>query len=99
MTFMRLPAVRGKYKENYNLAHLTWFKVGGAADVLYKPFDEDDIADFLKQNNGKLPVTIIGAGSNIIIRDRGIEGVVIKLGSGFTEIETLPNRDLLVGSA
>ena len=43
MTFMKLPAVRGSYRENYNLAHLTWFKVGGAADVLYKPFDEDDI--------------------------------------------------------
>ena len=99
ITFMKLPIVRGKYKENYNLAHLTWFKVGGAADVLYKPVDEDDIANFLKQNAGKLPVTIIGAGSNIIIRDRGIEGVVIKLGNGFTEIEILPQGDLLVGAA
>ncbi len=95
---MKLPNVRGKYKESYNLAHLTWFKVGGAADVLYKPFDEEDIADFLKQNNGKLPVSVIGAGSNIIIRDRGIEGVVIKLGSGFTGIEILPEGDLLVGA-
>ncbi len=96
---MKLPIVRGKYRENYNLAHLTWFKVGGAADVLYKPVDEDDIANFLKQNGGKLPVTVIGAGSNIIIRDRGVEGVVIKLGSGFTEIEILPEGDLLVGAA
>ena len=96
---MKLPIVRGKYKENYKLAHLTWFKVGGAADVLYKPVDEDDIANFLKQNGGKLPVTVIGAGSNIIIRDRGVEGVVIKLGSGFTEIEILPEGDLLVGAA
>lgn len=95
---MKLPTIRGKYKENYNLAHLTWFKVGGGADVLYKPADEDDIADFLKQNDGKLPVTVIGAGSNIIIRDLGIEGVVIKLGSGFTEIETMPQGDLLVGA-
>ena len=96
---MKLPIVKGKYKENYKLAHLTWFKVGGAADVLYKPVDEDDIANFLKQNGGKLPVTVIGAGSNIIIRDRGVEGVVIKLGSGFTEIEILPEGDLLVGAA
>ncbi len=96
---MKLPIVRGKYRENYNLAHLTWFKVGGAADVLYTPVDEDDIANFLKQNGGKLPVTVIGAGSNIIIRDRGVEGVVIKLGSGFTEIEILPEGDLLVGAA
>ena len=96
---MKLPIVRGKYKENYKLAHLTWFKVGGAADVLYKPVDEDDIANFLKQNGGKLPVTVIGAGSNIIIRDGGVEGVVIKLGSGFTEIEILPEGDLLVGAA
>ncbi len=78
---------------------MTWFKVGGAADVLYKPVDEDDIANFLKQNGGKLPVTVIGAGSNIIIRDGGVEGVVIKLGSGFTEIEILPEGDLLVGAA
>ncbi len=96
---MKLPIVRGKYKENYKLAHLTWFKVGGAADVLYKPVDEDDIANFLEQNGGKLPVTVIGAGSNIIIRDGGVEGVVIKLGSGFTEIEILPEGDLLVGAA
>jgi len=96
---MKLPIVKGKYKENYKLAHLTWFKVGGAADVLYKPVDEDDIANFLKQNGGKLPVTVIGAGSNIIIRDRGVEGVVIKLGSGFTEIEILPEGDLIVGAA
>ena len=96
---MKLPIVRGKYKENYKLAHLTWFKVGGAADILYKPVDEDDIANFLKQNGGKLPVTFIGAGSNIIIRDGGVEGVVIKLGSGFTEIEILPEGDLLVGAA
>ena len=96
---MKLPIVRGKYKENYKLAHLTWFKVGGAADILYKPVDEDDIANFLKQNGGKLPVTVIGAGSNIIIRDGGVEGVVIKLGSGFTEIEILPEGDLLVGAA
>lgn len=96
---MKLPIVRGKYKENYKLAHLTWFKVGGAADVLYKPVDEDDIANFLKQNGAKLPVTVIGAGSNIIIRDGGVEGVVIKLGSGFTEIEILPESNLLVGAA
>jgi len=96
---MKLPIVRGKYKENYKLAHLTWFKVGGAADVLYKPVDEEDISNFLKQNGGKLPVTVIGAGSNIIIRDGGVEGVVIKLGSGFTEIEILPEGDLIVGAA
>jgi UDP-N-acetylmuramate dehydrogenase len=95
---MKLPKIRGKYKENYNLAHLTWFKVGGAADLLYKPADEDDLVDFLKENNGELPVTVIGAGSNIIIRDGGIEGVVVKLGSGFTEIEILPDGNFLVGA-
>lgn len=85
---MELPKIRGIYKINYNLAHLTWFKIGGAADVFFKPADVQDLQDFLQANSKdtKLPVSIIGAGSNIIIRDGGIEGVVVKLGQGFTDI-------------
>lgn len=95
---MDLPKVKGVYKEDSKLAHLTWFKVGGNADILFKPLDEEDLADFLKQIDKKTPVTIIGAGSNVIIRDKGIEGVVVKLANSFTEIETLPNGNLLVGA-
>ena len=92
--------IRGIYKLNYNLAHLTWLKVGGAADVLFKPEDTEDLREFLKQNASILPVTVLGAGSNIIIRDGGIEGIVIKLGRGFTDIELLENGNILsVGAA
>jgi len=91
--------VRGVCKLNYNLAHLTWFKVGGAADVLFKPEDTEDLSEFLKQNASILPVTVLGAGSNIIIRDKGIEGIVVKLGRGFTDIELLADGTLAVGAA
>jgi len=91
--------VRGVCKLNYNLAHLTWFKVGGAADVLFKPEDTEDLSAFLKQNASILPVTVLGAGSNIIIRDKGIEGIVVKLGRGFTDIELLADGTLAVGAA
>lgn len=93
---MELPSIRGEYKNNYDLSRLTWFKVGGLADVLFKPADSNDLADFLKQNKGKLPVMVLGAGSNVIVRDRGIEGVVVKLGRNFTEIESLANGDIAV---
>lgn len=80
-----LPQVRGQYRFDAPLAKTTWFQVGGAADVLFKPADTQDLADFLKANT--LPVTVLGVGSNLIIRDGGIEGVVIKLGRGFTQVE------------
>ncbi len=95
---MDLPKVKGIYKENSKLAHLTWFKVGGNADILFKPLDEEDLADFLKKIEKKVPITIIGAGSNVIIRDKGVEGVVVKLANSFTEIDTLANGNLLVGA-
>lgn len=91
--------IRGVYKLNYNLAHLTWFKVGGDADVLFKPEDTEDLSEFLKQNASILPVTVIGAGSNIIIRDKGVEGIVVKLGRNFTDIELLADGALSVGAA
>lgn len=80
-----LPQVRGQYRLNAPLAKTTWFQVGGNADVLFKPADAQDLADFLKANT--LPVTVLGVGSNLIIRDGGIEGVVVKLGRGFTQAE------------
>ncbi len=80
-----MPQVRGAYRFDAPLAKTTWFQVGGNADVLFKPADAQDLADFLKANT--LPVTVLGVGSNLIIRDGGIEGVVIKLGRGFTQAE------------
>jgi UDP-N-acetylmuramate dehydrogenase len=97
---MELPAVRGVYKINYNLAHLTWFKAGGEADFFFKPADVEDLKDFLVANakGNKLPVTVIGAGSNIIIRDGGIEGVVVKLGQGFNDIVVNKDGNIEVGA-
>ena len=74
-----LPPVRGKLIENAPLAPYTWFRVGGPADALFLPADEDDLATFLAALDPDVPVTVLGVGSNIIIRDGGIEGVVIRL--------------------
>lgn len=95
---MDFSKIRGKIKHDYSLAHLTWFKVGGAADIYYKPEDPEDLIKFLKINNGHHQITVIGAGSNTIIRDGGVEGIVIKLGRKFTDISFDKNRNLVVGA-
>lgn len=78
-----LPPVRGKLLHDQPLAPYTWFRVGGPADVLFIPADEDDLADFLKALPEKVPVTFMGVGSNMIVRDGGIEGVTIRLMGGY----------------
>jgi len=84
-----LPTVRGKLLLNEPLGPYTWFRVGGAADALFIPADADDLADFLKALPESVPVTIIGVGSNLIVRDGGVEGVVIRLaGRAFAAIMT-----------
>ncbi len=83
----RLPPVRGSLTEAAPLAKITWFRVGGPAEVLFRPVDVDDLAGFLRAKPADVPVTIIGVGSNILVRDGGVDGVVIRLGRGFTEIE------------
>lgn len=84
-----LPAVRGKLLLNEPLGPYTWFRVGGAADALFIPADAEDLADFLKALPESVPVTIIGVGSNLIVRDGGVEGVVIRLaGRAFAAIST-----------
>ncbi|KAF0186106.1 MAG: UDP-N-acetylmuramate dehydrogenase [Hyphomonadaceae bacterium] len=75
----KLPAVRGKIESGVVLAPFTWFRVGGAAEVLFQPADEDDLADFLRETPEDIPIQIIGVGSNLIVRDGGIDGVVIRL--------------------
>ncbi|WP_296987411.1 UDP-N-acetylmuramate dehydrogenase [Thalassospira sp. UBA1131] len=82
----RLPKVRGKLREGAQLAKVTWFQVGGPADVMFRPKDEADLADFLKGKPEDLPVTVIGVGSNLLVRDGGIRGVVIRLGRPFTNV-------------
>ncbi|KZB70706.1 MULTISPECIES: UDP-N-acetylmuramate dehydrogenase [Thalassospira] len=82
----RLPKVRGKLREGAQLAKVTWFQVGGPADVMFRPEDEADLADFLKGKPEDLPVTVIGVGSNLLVRDGGIRGVVVRLGRPFTDV-------------
>jgi UDP-N-acetylmuramate dehydrogenase len=82
----RLPAVRGRYSENAVLAKVTWFRVGGPAEVMFRPVDRDDLAAFLAGKPADVPVTVIGVGSNLLVRDGGIDGVVIRLGRGFTDV-------------
>lgn len=82
----RLPAVRGRYREAAPLAAVTWFRVGGPAEVLFRPADADDLAAFLAARPADVPVTVLGVGSNVLIRDGGIPGVVIRLGRGFAGI-------------
>jgi UDP-N-acetylmuramate dehydrogenase len=74
-----LPAVRGKLLLNEPLGPYTWFRVGGAADALFIPADAEDLADFLKALDLAVPVTVLGVGSNVIVRDGGVEGVVVRL--------------------
>src|SRR6266496_4007069 len=74
-----MPQLRGRLLANQSLAELTWFRVGGPAQVLFTPADEDDLAYFLQQLPQQFPVYVVGVGSNLIVRDGGIPGVVIRL--------------------
>jgi UDP-N-acetylmuramate dehydrogenase len=94
-----LPKLRGKLKPDAPLKDFTWFRAGGPAEVLYSPADEADLAYFMKGTPTDIPVTIIGLGSNLLVRDGGIEGVVIRLGRGFGEIAVEEGSRLRVGAA
>jgi UDP-N-acetylmuramate dehydrogenase len=87
-----LPALRGRLLANEPLAPLTWFRVGGPAQALFMPEDESDLAYLLANLSADIPVTVIGLGSNLIVRDGGVAGVVIRLGRGFNEIAAEGNR-------
>ena len=82
----RLPPVRGRLAFDEPLAPFTWLRVGGPADVLFLPADEADLAQFLAGLDPGVPVTALGVGSNTLVRDGGIEGVVVRLGRGFAAI-------------
>jgi UDP-N-acetylmuramate dehydrogenase len=81
-----MPELRGRLLANQPLAELTWFRVGGAAQVLFMPEDESDLAYFLQNLPAAIPVIVIGLGSNLIVRDGGVPGVVIRLGRGFNDV-------------
>lgn len=94
--FASLPSVRGKLIEQAPLAPYTWFRVGGPADALFLPADEEDLAEFLGALPENVPVTVLGVGSNLIVRDGGIEGVVIRLmGKYWGSIEAVNATSLL----
>ncbi|MBS0331133.1 MAG: UDP-N-acetylmuramate dehydrogenase [Proteobacteria bacterium] len=94
-----LPEVRGKLLRDEPLGPFTWFRVGGPADVLFLPQDEADLAGFLKGLDRAVPVTVLGVGSNTLVRDGGVEGVVIRLGRGFNEVRVLDAVSITAGAA
>jgi UDP-N-acetylmuramate dehydrogenase len=83
----RLPAVRGRLTENAPLGPVTWFRVGGPAEVMFRPVDAEDLACFLAGKPADVPVTVLGVGSNLLVRDGGVAGVVVRLGRGFAGID------------
>lgn len=99
MTLPSLPPVRGKLLTQAELAPYTWFRVGGPADALFLPADEDDLADFLAALPADIPVTPLGVGSNLIVRDGGIAGIVIRLmGRQWGEVVQTGETELTLGA-
>jgi UDP-N-acetylmuramate dehydrogenase len=94
-----MPDLRGRLLANQSLAELTWFRVGGPAQVLFMPDHEADLAYFLAHLAADIPVTVIGLGSNLIVRDGGVPGVVIRLGRGFGEVRTEAGERVRAGAA
>jgi UDP-N-acetylmuramate dehydrogenase len=95
----KLPELRGRLLANQSLAELTWFRVGGPAQVLFMPEDEADLAYVLANLPAEIPVTVIGLGSNLIVRDGGVPGVVIRLGRGFNEVKVEEGNRIRTGPA
>ena len=95
----RMPNLRGRLIANQSLGEITWFRVGGPAQVFYLPEDENDLAYFLRNLPADIPVTVVGAGSNLIVRDGGVPGVVIRLGRGFNEVKVEDGNRIAAGAA
>src|SRR3954447_6624322 len=94
-----LPRLRGRLLANEPLAPLTWFRVGGPAQALFMPEDENDLAYLLANLSADVPVTVIGLGSNLIVRDGGVPGVVIRLGRGFNDTKIEQDNRVRAGTA
>lgn len=93
-----VPDLRGRLTADATLSDITWFRVGGPAEVLFSPADEADLAAFLKGVPREVPVTVIGLGSNLLVRDGGVRGVVIRLGRGFAHVAVEDGNRLRVGT-
>jgi UDP-N-acetylmuramate dehydrogenase len=94
----RMPELRGRLLANQSLGEFIWFRVGGPAQVFFMPDDENDLVYFLRNLPPEIPITVIGAGSNLIVRDGGVPGVVIRLGRGFNDVKVEDHR-VIVGAA
>ena len=97
MSVTTLPRVRGRLTADAPLAPLVWFKAGGCADWLFEPADAADLGDFLGQLDPEVPVMALGLGSNLIVRDGGVSGVVVRLGKPFATVERLDAVTLRCG--
>jgi UDP-N-acetylmuramate dehydrogenase len=94
-----MPKVRGRLEPNFPLADLTWFRTGGPAQILFTPADMEDLSRFLEALPSDIPVYPIGVGSNLLVRDGGVNGVVVRLGRGFGQLEAQENFRVLAGAA
>lgn len=94
-----MPALRGRLVAGQAMADFTWFRVGGPAEVLFSPADEDDLRYFLGLLPVEVPVTVVGVGSNLLVRDGGVPGVVIRLGRGFSAVAVEEGHRVTAGTA
>ena len=92
-----MPSVRGRLTANAPLAPMVWFKSGGRADWLFEPADADDLIEFLARLDPDVPVMALGLGSNMIVRDGGVPGVVVRLGKAFAKVERIDEATLTCG--
>src|SRR3954452_22192929 len=92
-----MPKVSGKLTPNAPLAPLVWFKSGGSAEWLFEPRDEADLAEFLRELDPEVSVMALGLGSNLIVRDGGVPGIVVRLGKAFASTERLDEVTLRCG--
>jgi UDP-N-acetylmuramate dehydrogenase len=96
----KMDGLRGKLVPNAEMDKITWFRAGGLAEVLFQPADEEDLADFMRLLPPQVPVTPVGIGSNLLVRDGGIAGVVIRLSAkGFGEAEVISDTRIRAGAA
>jgi len=95
----RMPQLRGRLLANQPLGEFTWFRVGGPAQAFFMPEDDNDLAYVLRNLPADMPLTVIGAGSNLIVRDGGVPGVVVRLGRGFNDVKVEADHRIVAGSA
>src|SRR4029077_18164307 len=97
VTSAKVPLVRGRLTVNAPIGRQTWFGAGGPAEVMFRPADAQDLAAFLAVLPAEIPVTVIGVGSNLLVRDGGVPGVTIRLGRGFANI-AIAHGEVCVGA-